>query len=72
MTTSMNIHAERGDKISVEVKDWETYISVTIAFGRNSITMYPKESEDVSVAEQIHEVLKAFANVSVSFPNQEN
>lgn len=72
MTTSMNIHAERGDKISVEVKDWETYISVTIAFGRNSIMLYPKEHEGVSVAEQIHEVLKAFANVSVSFPNQEN
>ena len=72
MTTSTNIHAERGDKISVEVKDWDTYISVTVTFGRNSFTMYPKESEDVSVAEQIHEVLKAFSTVSVSFPNQEN
>jgi hypothetical protein len=68
----MNIHAERGDKISVEVKDWGAYLSVTINFGRNSVTMFPKESEDVSVAEQIHEVLKAFSNVSVSFPNQEN
>lgn len=72
MSTQVNIHAERGDKISVEVKDWDTYMSVTVKFGSNSVTMYPKESSDVSVAEQIHEVLKAFANVSVSFPNQEN
>jgi hypothetical protein len=72
MSTSMSIHAERGDKIAVEVKDWGTYMSVTVTFGRNSIAMYPKEHEGVSVAEQIHEVLKAFANASVSFPNQEN
>jgi hypothetical protein len=70
MSTSMNIHAETGDKISVEIKDWETYISVTVAFGRNSFTMYPKESSDISIAEQIHEVLKAFANVSVTFPTK--
>lgn len=72
MSTSMNIHAERGDKIAVEVKDWGTYMSVTIAFGRNTISLFPKEHEGVSVSEQIHEVLKALATVSVSFPNKEN
>ena len=41
----MSIHAERGDKIAVEVKDWGTYMSVTVTFGRNSIAMYPKEHE---------------------------
>lgn len=72
MSTSMNIHAERGDKIAVEVKDWGTYMSVTIAFGRNTISLFPKEHEGVSVSEQIHEVLKALASPTISFPNQEN
>lgn len=72
MSTSLSIHAERGDKISVEVKDWDSYVAVTVKFGRNSFTMFPQESEDVSVAEQIHEVLKAFANPTISFPTQEN
>jgi hypothetical protein len=68
MSTSMNIHADRGDKISVEVKDWGTYMSVTVTFGGNSITMYPKETADVSVAEQLHEVLQAFSHPTISFP----
>lgn len=72
MSTSMSIHAEHGDKISVEVKDWGSYVSVTVKFGSNSFTMYPKESEEVSVAEQMREVLKAFANPTLSFPDKEN
>jgi hypothetical protein len=72
MSTSMSIHAERGDKISLEVKDWGSYVSVTVKFGSNSFTMFPKESPDVPVAEQIHEVLKAFASPTLSFPGEEN
>jgi hypothetical protein len=68
MSTSMNIHADRGDKISVEVNDWGSYISVTVKFGGNSITMYPKETADVSVSEQLHEVLQAFSRPTISFP----
>lgn len=67
MSTSTNIHAKDGDKISVEIKDWETYISVTVNFGNNSFTMYPKDStKDVAV--QVHEVLKALCNPEMSFP----
>lgn len=69
MSTQTSIHAESGDKLSVEIKDWETYISVTISFGRNSVTMYPKDG-DKSVAVQVHEVLKALSNPEMSFPSK--
>ena len=67
MSTTTSIHAENGDKLSIEIKDWETYISVTISFGRNSVTMYPKDG-DKSVAVQVREVLKALSNPEMSFP----
>ena len=67
MSTQMNIHANDGDKLSVEIKDWGTYISVTFNYGRNSVTMYPKDG-DKSVAVQVHEVLKALSNPEMSFP----
>ena len=67
MSTQMNIHANDGDKLSVEIKDWGTYISVTFNYGRNSVTMYPKDG-DKSVAVQLHEVLKALSNPEMSFP----
>jgi len=69
MSTSMNIHANDGDKLSVEIKDWGTYISVTFNYGRNSVTMYPKDG-DTSVAVQVHEVLKALSNPEMSFPGK--
>jgi hypothetical protein len=72
MSTSMNIHADRGDKIEVEVKDWGSYLAVTIKFGSNSITMYPKETADVPVSEQLHEVLQAFSRPTIVFPDNKN
>ena len=68
MTTNVSMHGKKGDKISVEVNDWGTYISVEVSFGGSSVTMYPKENSDVSVAEQVHDILKAFASVTVNFP----
>jgi hypothetical protein len=67
MSTSTNIHANDGDKLSVEIKDWGTYISVTVNFGGHSITMYPKD-HTVAIAAQVHEVLKALCNPEMSFP----
>ena len=69
MSTQTSIHAENGDKLSVEIKDWETYNSVTISFGRNSVTMYPKDGAE-TVAEQVREVLKALCNPVMSFPGK--
>jgi hypothetical protein len=68
MTTNIHIHGKKGDKISAEVNDWGTYISVEVSFGGSSVTMYPKENSDVSVAEQVHDILKAFASMTVNFP----
>lgn len=62
MSTSISIHGDPGASLAVQIRNWGSYISVDISFGRNTITLYPnaKEGETVfSLTEDILESLQS-------------
>ena len=69
MSTSISLHANRGDRIQLKIRDWTNYISVSITFGDHTVDFYPVASAGESTAEQVRELLVAFANAEVSHPS---
>ena len=70
MSTSISLHANRGDSISVKVRDWNNYISVSITFGDHSVDFYPvPKVAGESTAEQVRQVLLALSNPQISYPS---
>jgi hypothetical protein len=70
MSTSISLHANRGDSIQLKIRDWTNYISVSITFGDHTVDFYPvPKNVGESTAEQVRELLVAFANAEVSHPS---
>lgn len=62
-STSVGIHGNPGEEIKITVNDWSDYVSVEIALGSHTITIWPKPVDgEVKIGEQVYTVLKALAN----------
>jgi hypothetical protein len=68
MSTSISLHANRGDRIQLKIRDWNNYISVSITFGDHAVDFYPVPSAGESTAEQVRELLLALSNPEISYP----
>jgi hypothetical protein len=59
MSTSISIHGDPGASLAVQVRNWGTYISVQISFGRDTIILYPNAEEGETVSSLTEDILES-------------